>query len=262
MENLIPLAADFTIKLVMCKANFGVLYTSNPVEPPPAKPTFKKYKIQLENAYITLSRKRLSEAGQRQIASQIGSGLSIPYIDYRITSLSISSSQKEFQTSNITTPTHPKKMLIFMASERNVLGNPHNTPFNFKNYKLTYLRLNINGVEFQERCDFPRFLSMQTYHNMLKALGVANPRSFPISYLNWISCHTFFAFDTTLDSSVHVRVIQLPMVNRQLITLVWSLPTSCRKMCSSLFWNLTKQFYSSMVTSTAQSQHLSQDGKS
>ena len=197
-ENLIPLNCSWKIVLTMTKNDFAVLYSSIPV-PPATK--LQKYKIEIENAFLSLNRLKLSPHGESQIRNQIGRGLSIPFVDYRLSMLSVTKSQKEYRTPNITSASHPKLMYVFMASEVDVIGNPYHTPFNFKNYGLSSLVLTINGKEYREKCDFIENMAINSYHNLIRTLAVTSPKCFSLEYNNWTQVNTIFCFDVTPNNS-------------------------------------------------------------
>ena len=117
--------------------------------------------------------------------------------------LSLPQSQSEFRSSNMTSASHPKKMYVFMANEQDVVGNPHNTPFNFKNYNLRSLILNVNGIEHREKADFVEELAMTSYHNLIRALGITPPRAFAIDYGNFLKVNTIWCFDVTPSNSAN-----------------------------------------------------------
>ena len=70
-ENLLPMHCNWQIVITMVKRDFGVLYTNKPIKPPPDEPEYAKYKVELQNAYLTINHVKLSEVGERQVQAQI-----------------------------------------------------------------------------------------------------------------------------------------------------------------------------------------------
>ncbi len=119
--KLIPSTARWQFDLTLNSSKFLLKFGS----------TEGSFKLQLLKAELLITRLELSPSASSSISSLIQRErrLVYPFIDYRLNNYSLPKGQKEFRIQNTTLSSYPKRMYIFMVSEKAMLGDHTECPF-------------------------------------------------------------------------------------------------------------------------------------
>ena len=98
----------------------------------------------------------------------------------------------------------PRKCFIAFVSNEALNGAPNLNPFNFKNYNIQNIRVNLNSKEYPPHgfdCNFERGLIKQAYRGFYEASGQIERPNCSITQTEWSNGMTIFGFNFIPDLS-------------------------------------------------------------
>ena len=164
-ERVLLNAVQVTFKLTQSREPFRIM------RPAPSEgDTAQEYKVQILNATLKVPMIKPTPA----MLLGISSGLKIspalyPFERTEIKTVSIPSGQGSWAVDNLFLSRIPKRLVVAMVSESAYTGTYSKNPFNFTNFKLTYMCLTIDGSCVPSRAiqmDFDKDIYLDAYYTL------------------------------------------------------------------------------------------------
>lgn len=167
------------------------------------------YSIHIVDASLMMRRVKLSPEISLAHASILSKNTAkYPLTRVEVKSFVLHSGILSESLDNIILGQLPKRIIIGFVNNKAFSGDRKYNPFNFDNYKINFLSLYVDGVQYPVKPLQPDFVTNDTYvdsfHTLFSGTG--------IHFLNEGNCidrieykkgYTLFAFDLTPDLSAH-----------------------------------------------------------
>ena len=191
-NRLIPGASNFRLIFNCHKLDYSLIVKNTET---------KAFRMKLMDAFLHVNYIELTSIGLSTVQRYLNSGLKYPYLDYSVTSFSVTS-VAEYRSPNVQSKVHPRRLFLMMCLEDSYLGSKFLNPLHFNNFGLNSLTLSVNGKLFETKIDFSKKKETlaQAYLALCNACA-AYDRSFTIDLLTFMKCYTVFAWDLTSSNA-------------------------------------------------------------
>ena len=192
-DRLIVPSVDLNIKLIRSSPAFHLMYEKD------------AYRVHIEEATFTIRRVKANPSIALAHAKTLQSGQMLVYPLRRsvVSTCVMGQGITSYHRDSLLNGQIPRRLILAMIANSSFNGDPHKSPFDFKNYNLNFLSLSDGSQTYPSQPltpDYQNNLYMKAYQSLYQGMGYLDEdRSFGISPEAFAQSFNFYAFDLSSD---------------------------------------------------------------